>query len=57
MTKPPPLRIASKRNHWSPKITRAFSTSSVRPGHSAMSARCPVCPKADTSGRFMSTFP
>src|SRR5262249_40211911 len=23
----------------------------------AMSARCPVCPKADTTGRFMSTRP
>src|SRR6516225_8861664 len=29
----------------------------VRLGHSAMSARCPVCPKADTAGRFMSTRP
>src|SRR6516164_11143899 len=29
----------------------------VRLGHSAMSARCPVCPKADTTGRFMSTRP
>src|SRR5215471_6800361 len=28
-----------------------------RLGHSAMSARCPVCPKADTTGRFMSTRP
>src|SRR5262245_50905186 len=29
----------------------------VKLGHSAMSARCPVCPKADTTGRFMSTRP
>jgi hypothetical protein len=29
----------------------------VRLGHSALSARCPVCPKADTAGRFMSTRP
>src|SRR5262249_32779866 len=29
----------------------------VRIGHSTMSARCPVCPKADTAGRFMSTRP
>src|SRR5262249_11162466 len=29
----------------------------VRLGHSAMSARCPVCPKADTTGRLMSTLP
>src|SRR5262245_57376117 len=27
----------------------------VRLGHSAMSARCPVCPKADRAGRFIST--
>jgi hypothetical protein len=27
----------------------------VRFGHSAMSAQCPICPKADTAGRFMST--
>jgi transposase InsO family protein len=26
-------------------------------GHSAMSAQCPVCPKADIAGRFMSTRP
>jgi hypothetical protein len=24
-----------------------FSTASVKLGHSAMSAQCPVCPKAD----------
>ena len=29
----------------------------VRLGHSAMSAQCPVCPQADTAGRFMSTRP
>ena len=29
----------------------------VRPGRSAMSAQCPVCRKADTAGRFMSTRP
>src|SRR5262249_26028940 len=29
----------------------------VTPHHSAMSAGCPVCPKADTAGRFMSTRP
>src|SRR5262249_39403716 len=27
----------------------------VRLGHSAMSARCPVCPKADRAGQFIST--
>src|SRR5215831_13115315 len=26
----------------------------VRLGRSAMSAQCPVCPKADSAGRFMS---
>jgi hypothetical protein len=26
----------------------------VKLGHSAMSAQCPVCPKADTAERFMS---
>ena len=26
-------------------------------GHSAMSVQCPVCPKPDTAGRFMSTRP
>src|SRR5258706_15976115 len=30
---------------------------SSRFGHSAMSAQCPVCPKADRAGRFMSTRP
>src|SRR5262245_59282519 len=34
-----------------------FHTARVRPGHSAMSARCPVCPKPDMAGRFMSTRP
>jgi hypothetical protein len=34
-----------------------FHTARVRLGHSALSARCPVCPKADTAGRFMSTHP
>jgi len=29
----------------------------VTTGHSAMSAQCPVCAKADTAGRFMSTPP
>src|SRR5262249_27828756 len=29
----------------------------VTTGHSAMSAQCPVCAKADTAGRFMSTRP
>jgi hypothetical protein len=29
----------------------------VKLGRSAMSAQCPVCPKADTAGRFMSTRP
>src|SRR5215467_7880942 len=29
----------------------------VRLGHSAMSAQCPVCPKADVPGLFMSTRP
>jgi hypothetical protein len=29
----------------------------VKVGHSAMSARCPVCPKADTTGRFMRSRP
>jgi hypothetical protein len=29
----------------------------VRLGHSAMSAQCPVCPKPDKAGRFMSTRP
>jgi hypothetical protein len=29
----------------------------VRLGHSAMSAQCPVCPKADTAQRFESTRP
>jgi len=29
----------------------------IRLGHSAMSAQCPVCPKADKAGRFMSTGP
>jgi hypothetical protein len=29
----------------------------VRLGHSAMSARCPICSKADKAGRFMSTRP
>jgi NikR C terminal nickel binding domain len=29
----------------------------VRPGHSAMSAQCLVCSKADMAGRFMSTRP
>ena len=33
------------------------AASGVRLGHSAMSARCPVCPKADTLGDFMSTRP
>jgi hypothetical protein len=26
----------------------------VKLGHSAMSAQCPHCPKADMAGRFMS---
>src|SRR5262245_32905001 len=29
-------------------------TAEVRLGHSAMSAQCQVCPKADTTERFMS---
>src|SRR5215831_11195407 len=29
----------------------------VKLGHSAMSARCPVCPKADTTGRFYEYTP
>src|SRR5262249_39351153 len=29
----------------------------VKLGHSAVSAQCPVCPKADMAGRFMSTRP
>ena len=29
----------------------------VKLGHSALSARCPVCPKADTAGRFIITRP
>jgi hypothetical protein len=32
-----------------------FSTVSVKLGHSAMSAQCPVCSKADMAGGFMST--
>src|SRR5262245_56071624 len=45
--------------------TRAMSThrcrglvvALVRRGQSTMSARCPVCPKADTGERFMRTRP
>jgi hypothetical protein len=33
------------------------SSAWVTTRHSAMSAQCPVCPKADTTGRFMSTRP
>src|SRR5262245_22227692 len=48
MTKPPPLRIASKRNHWSPKITRAFSTSSVITGQAQREHKISALPlKAD----------
>src|SRR5262245_35522575 len=48
MAKSPPLRIASKRNHWSPKITRAFSTSSVITGNARRELRFPLfLPKAD----------
>jgi hypothetical protein len=36
---------------------RAQCLLGVKPGHSVMSAQCPVCPKADTAGRFMSTRP
>jgi hypothetical protein len=36
-------------------FAEAFSTVSVKLGHSAMLAQCPVCAKADTAGRFMST--
>src|SRR5215471_5493613 len=38
-------RACSRRRLW------------VKVDHSAMSARCPVCPKADTAGRFMRTRP
>jgi len=43
-----------------PRVCIAAYTPSCpvsRLGHSAMSARCPVCPKADTAGRFMSIRP
>src|SRR5215813_5062250 len=55
--RPPSLKASGKRNHDSSISTRPFSTGSVRRGHSAMSARCPVCPKADMAGRLMSTRP
>jgi hypothetical protein len=35
----------------------AYARLGVTTGHSAMSAQCPVCAKADTVGRFMSTRP
>jgi len=35
----------------------AYVCSGSRPVIPAMSARCPVCPKADTAGRFMNTRP
>ena len=36
---------------------RAIDCFGSRTGHSAISAQCPVCAKADTAGRFMSTRP
>src|SRR5262245_40432058 len=49
MTQSPPPRIASKRNHWSPKITRAFSTSSVITGKAHNEHETSAFPpKADT---------
>src|SRR5262245_2901147 len=55
--RPPSLKASGKRNHDSSIFTRPFSTGSVRLGHSAMSAQCPVCPKADTTGAMgMSTL-
>jgi len=33
----------------------SFYTARVKSRLVAMSAECPVCPKADTAGRFMST--
>src|SRR5262249_36481197 len=34
------------------RSSTTFSTASVRLGPGAMSAQCPVCPKADKAGRF-----
>src|SRR4029077_6499094 len=45
----PSLKTSAGRNHDSSIFRRTFSTASVKLGHSAMSAQCPVCPKADTS--------
>jgi hypothetical protein len=37
------------------KLDNTYGRLWVTTGHSAMSAQCPVCAKADTAGRFMST--
>src|SRR5215510_11911630 len=54
---PEPSQRANRRQHNIPLDERNQTASPVwvRPGHSAMSAQCPVCPKADKAGRFMST--
>src|SRR5215469_12211658 len=49
--------MAMRGSKRSPLWVLSFYTARVKIGHSAMLAQCPVCPKADTVGRFMSTRP
>jgi hypothetical protein len=58
-------QAASPVDRWSSAAHRCLPVHVAEPkqgagtlsGHSAMSARCPVCRKADTTGRFMRSCP